>query len=75
MAHQIINTGSVPMRYLALSNVVDIETCQYPDSNKINISAGRRGEPGLHKMFRAEATVAYYDRESNEPPPRGPRGN
>ncbi|KNZ32449.1 MAG: cupin [Methylibium sp. NZG] len=71
VAHQIINTGSVPMRYLALSNIVDIETCQYPDSNKINIGAGRRGEPGLHKMFRAENTVDYYDRESNEPPPRG----
>lgn len=68
VAHQIINTGTVPLRYLALSNVVDIETCQYPDSNKINICSGRRGEPGLWKMFRAENTVEYYDRESNEPP-------
>lgn len=68
VAHQIINTGTVTMRYLALSNVVDIETCEYPDSNKIMIGSGRRGEPGLWKMFRAENTVEYYDRESTEPP-------
>ena len=70
VAHQIINTGSTTMRYLALSNVVDIETCEYPDSNKIMVGAGRRGEAGLYKMFRSENTVAYYDRESTEPPDR-----
>jgi uncharacterized cupin superfamily protein len=70
VAHQIINTGSVPMRYLALSNVVEIETCEYPDSNKIMVAAGRRGERGLWKMFRSEQAVEYYDRESTEPPKR-----
>jgi len=29
VAHQIINTGTEPMRYLALSNLVDIETCEF----------------------------------------------
>jgi uncharacterized cupin superfamily protein len=68
VAHQIINTGSVPMRYLALSNVVELEACEYPDSNKVMVSAGRRGEKDrLYKMFRAENTVEYYDRESTEP--------
>lgn len=70
VAHQIINTGTVPMSYLALSNVVDIETCEYPDSNKIMIGSGPRGEPGLWKMFRSENTVEYYDRESNNEPPK-----
>jgi uncharacterized cupin superfamily protein len=71
VAHQIINTGSVTMRYLALSNVVDIEACEYPDSNKVMIAAGHRGQPGrLWKLFRAEDTADYYDRESTEPPPR-----
>ena len=60
VAHQIINTGATTMRYLAL---VDVETCEYADSQKILIVAGRRGERALRKMFRAENTVNYYDRE------------
>jgi hypothetical protein len=43
--------------------VVEIETCEYPDTNKIMVASGRRGEPGLHKMFRAENTVSYYDQD------------
>lgn len=68
VAHQIINTGTTTMRYLALSNVVEIETCEYPDSNKIMIGAGGRGKAGLRKMFRSENVVEYYDRESTDPP-------
>jgi uncharacterized cupin superfamily protein len=65
-AHQIINTGTTTMRYLALSNIVDVETCEYPDSQKILVAAGRRGERGLRKIFRAESTVDYYDRERTD---------
>lgn len=68
VAHQIINTGSTRMRYLALSSVAEVDACEYPDSNKIMIGAGPRVGPGFAKMFRAENTVGYYDRESNEPP-------
>jgi uncharacterized cupin superfamily protein len=63
VAHQIINTGTTTMRYLSLSTLVDIETCEYPDSGKVLIVAGERGPPRLRKMFRAENTVDYYDRE------------
>lgn len=66
VAHQIINTGNTPLRYLALSNRVDIEVCEYPDSNKVMVGAGRQGEAGLRKMFRSELTVDYYDRENSE---------
>jgi uncharacterized cupin superfamily protein/GNAT superfamily N-acetyltransferase len=65
VAHQIINTGATTMRYLALSTLSDVETCEYPDSQKISIVTGRRGEPGLRKIFRAENTVDYYDREKS----------
>jgi uncharacterized cupin superfamily protein len=71
VAHQIINTGTVTMRYLSLSTVVGIETCEYPDSNKIMIGADRAGTTRLWKMFRAENTVDYYDRESTAPPDPG----
>jgi uncharacterized cupin superfamily protein len=63
VAHQIVNTGATTMRYLALSTLVDVETCEYPDSQKILVVTGGRGERGLRKMFRAENTVDYYDRE------------
>lgn len=63
VAHQIINTGTTTMRYLALSTLVGVETCEYPDSQKILVVTGKPGEPGLLKMFRAENTVDYYDRE------------
>ena len=63
VAHQIINTGATTMRYLALSNLVDVEACEYPDSQKVSIVTGNRGERGLRKIFRAENTVDYYDRE------------
>jgi len=66
VAHQIINTGTATLRYLALSTLVDIEVCEYPDSQKILVVTGRSGERGLRKMLRAEATVDYYDRESTE---------
>ena len=68
VAHQIINTGASELRYLALSNLVDIEVCEYPDSNKILVCADEPGRPPLRKMLRAEHEVDYYDRESTSPP-------
>jgi len=71
VAHQIINTGTTTMRYLALSTLVDVEACEYPDSQKVLIRTGRhRNEKGLRKMFRAETTVDYYDREKTEEHPQ-----
>jgi uncharacterized cupin superfamily protein len=62
VAHQIINTGKTTMRYLSLSTVVELDACEYPDSQKVLI-VGRRNDSRLRKMFRAETTVEYYDRE------------
>ena len=67
VAHQIINTGTAPLRYLALSNLSDTEICEYPDSNKVGVFEAASETPGLRKMFRGEASVDYYDRESTEP--------
>jgi uncharacterized cupin superfamily protein len=63
MAHQIINTGATTMRYLALSTLAEADICEYPDSQKLLVVAGKDGRPGLRKMFRADSTVGYYDRE------------
>jgi uncharacterized cupin superfamily protein len=69
-AHQIINTGSAPMRYLALSNLAEVEICEYPDSRKLGVFAGGADTPRLRKLVRSESDVDYYDRESIDPPPR-----
>ena len=66
VAHQIINTGTTTMRYLALSTLVDLEACEYPDSQKVLVVAGPRGQRSLRKMFRGETTVDYYDREGTD---------
>jgi uncharacterized cupin superfamily protein len=65
VAHQIVNTGTATMRYLALSTLVEVDACEYPDSQKIMIVSGKRGDGGLRKMLRAENTVDYYDREKS----------
>lgn len=67
VAHQIINTGRSTMRYLSLSNIGEIEICEYPDSNKIGVYAGDPETSGLRKLFLAETTVDYYEREAVEP--------
>jgi len=64
VAHQILNTGTIPLRYLALSNRVEIEACEYPDSGKVMVRAGSPGDRKLRKIFRAETDVDYYDREA-----------
>lgn len=68
VAHQIVNTGTTEMRYLAVSNRADIDVCEYPDSDKLMVRAGAAGAPTLRKMFRAEASVDYYDREQTQTP-------
>jgi uncharacterized cupin superfamily protein len=66
VAHQITNTGTTTMRYLSLSTLVDVEVCEYPDSQKVLVAVGKRGERSLREIFRAENTVDYYDRETTE---------
>ena len=63
VAHQIINTGRTAMRYLSLSTQGELDVCEYPDSSKIGVYVGRRGERRLRKLFRDESAVDYYDGE------------
>lgn len=65
VAHQIINTGEVDLHYLAVSTVAEIESCEYPDSNKISIVVGPRGNRTVRKLFRSETDKDYYDREQS----------
>ncbi|MGH8113779.1 MAG: cupin domain-containing protein [Rhodanobacteraceae bacterium] len=52
-AHQIINTGNVELRYLAVSNQAPFEICDYPDSGKFGVYAELPpDESGASQRFR-----------------------
>ena len=63
VAHQIVNTGTTTLRYLAVSTRGELDVCEYPDSNKMMALVGKPGERNLRGMFRAEDKVDYYERE------------
>ncbi len=63
VAHQIVNTGATDLRYLAISTIAEVEACTYPDSGKVSVVAGKRGDRRLRHMFRTNDDVDYYDGE------------
>ena len=40
-AHQIINTGTTPLRYYGISTMSIADVCEHPDSGKFGVSAAR----------------------------------
>ena len=67
-AHQLINTGSVPLRYLCFSTMISPEVGGYPDSGKFAMLAGRAPAgagrlSAMRKCFREASEVDYYDGE------------
>lgn len=44
VAHQFINEGEVPLKYIALSTTLETDVFQYPDSGKFGLAANR--QPG-----------------------------
>ena len=65
-AHQIINTSSGILRYLALSTKENPETCYYPDSGKY--ASYVWDEDGQRSVFIGHESDAkpYYDGEDGE---------
>lgn len=63
VAHQIVNTGTTDMRYLAVSTIADIEVCEYPDSGKVSAVAGTPGARAVRHLFHTRDAVDYYDGE------------
>jgi uncharacterized cupin superfamily protein len=61
-AHQLVNTGDVELRYLAVSSRLDPEICEYPDSGKVAAYADDGGE-GFYHCSRAADMRDYWDGE------------
>lgn len=69
-AHQLINSGTVDMQYLAVSTTLSPEVAEYPDSDKVAVIAELEGEsaPGMPNMWRLmmrreDTGVDYWDGE------------
>jgi uncharacterized cupin superfamily protein len=62
-AHQLINTGREPLRYLAISSELDPEICEYPDSGKVGVYAGDDEKDGLVHLTRYADQVDYWQGE------------
>jgi uncharacterized cupin superfamily protein len=66
-AHQIINTGAVELKYLAVSTMVFPEICDYPDSGKFLVAEHQRDADGKTHGFRhigrGGSTLDYWDGE------------
>ncbi|HTJ80116.1 MAG TPA: cupin domain-containing protein [Polyangiaceae bacterium] len=69
-AHQIINTGTIELRYLAVSTKLSPEIVEYPDSKKFGVAAEIVGADGKKDLFRfigrAGESVPYYDGEPED---------
>jgi uncharacterized cupin superfamily protein len=66
-AHQLINTGAVDLKYLAVSTMQFPEICDYPDSGKFLVAERQRDADGSVRGFRhigrPETAVDYWDGE------------
>ena len=65
-AHKLVNTGDVPLCYLAISSQCEIDVCEYPDSGKFMVFSGKDGFDAEHFRFigRRDTTLDYWDGES-----------
>ena len=66
-AHQIINTGTAELKYLAVSTKLSAEVVEYPDSGKFGVLAEYPGESGAPERFRyvgrPDGGVDYWEGE------------
>jgi len=58
--HQILNRSNAPLRYLALSTMIEPEVAVYPDSKKIGVLSRAQNLASVHKQ---DAAVDYYEGE------------
>ncbi|RDL52232.1 hypothetical protein BLJAPNOD_03391 [Ensifer sp. M14] len=63
-AHHLINTGTVPLKYLSISTMAATEICEYPDSGKFDArTRTAAGERRFQFTGRPESAVDYWDSE------------
>ena len=58
LAHQIVNTGTAELKYLAVSTMQGPEVCESPDSGKIGVLAD-----SIRYVNRSDSQVGYWEGE------------
>ena len=71
VAHQIRNTGTEELRFLAVSTKMSPEIVEYPDSGKFGILAeyppGADGKPQMFRFVgRENLNIDYWEGEGKE---------
>jgi len=67
-AHQIVNTGTDELRFLAVSTMLSPEICEYPHSGKFGVYAGfggaAEGRPNMFRFLgRQLQSIDYWEGE------------
>ncbi len=63
-AHQLLNDGTEPLVYLAVSAPKGVDVVEYPDSNKVASSVGVW--PDVKRfVFKTEDAAGYFDGEND----------
>jgi uncharacterized cupin superfamily protein len=60
-AHQILNRGSAPARFLAVSTNGDPDVVLYPDAGKLGVAERLPRGGGLSEYYRREDAVGYWE--------------
>ena len=65
VAHQLINTGEVPLKYLSLSTKIETEVVEYPDSQKVGAYVGNDFmQMKLRHISKVKDEAEYFEGES-----------
>jgi uncharacterized cupin superfamily protein len=60
-AHQIINSGNEPLRYIGFSNNTNVDVIEHPDSGRLRIDAGASGYHHNDATFKEGGKLTHMD--------------
>ncbi len=66
-AHQIVNAGTTPARFLSVSTNGEPDIVLYPDSGKVGVAERGPGGQGLLSFHRLQDGVDYHEGEEFTP--------
>lgn len=67
-AHQFVNTGDEPLRYIAISTMIEPDIVEYPDSDKIFVMSGQapggaKSKRSISSVYRKSDTTDFWEGE------------